>query len=150
MMGFSPCGRLFAASAKTAAEKIAAHARNANVQKACLGYRVFFRSVFSILRSAFFCALAYFFVAFCRCFSTFRKSRACDFAFDGAVAAAGTAQTTAPTVITRSRAAVFIMEWIDWNLLDCTRNAAAGGPCIFLTRPAFAPSPTQLTLNDLH
>jgi hypothetical protein len=38
---------------------------------------VFFRSIFSILRSAFRCAFAYFFIAFC-CLFVFREARLSD------------------------------------------------------------------------
>jgi len=39
---------------------------------------VFFRSVFSILRSAFRCAFAYFFIAFCCCLFAFREAPLAD------------------------------------------------------------------------
>jgi hypothetical protein len=50
------------------------------------GYLVFFRSVFSILRSAFRCAFAYFFLAFSSFFSARRESRLCDLALPRACA----------------------------------------------------------------
>src|ERR1039457_3581229 len=44
------------------------------------GYLVFFRSVFSILRSAFRCAFAYFFIAFCCFLFAFWEARDSDIA----------------------------------------------------------------------
>jgi hypothetical protein len=49
-----------------------------NVHRRDQNRREFFRSVFNILRCAFRCALAYFFIAFC-CFRfALREARDCD------------------------------------------------------------------------